>query len=275
MERENFIHIQGTNLGKMNMPVSEKNRNKYFYSIYINNILLFAGFLFLIQCTANVEQEYQITTIYTSIPPLIEGNLNDPVWKMIKPVVLKENRSGNDVSDAGLRTEVMTCYDDSTLFIAFICNDPDIWSLFTARDEYLWKEEAVEVFIDADKVPENYVEIEVSPANILFDSYVVDPENIDVAETARFDLQGIKTGVKINGTLNESDDEDKSWTVEIAVPFKDLNTENTPRVTSKTEIKINFFRLDKNRGMSSGSYAWSPTGGRFHKPSVFGKLIFN
>lgn len=231
--------------------------------------------LFMIQCSANLENEYEIETMYASVPPILDGNVYDSVWKMSKPVELKENRSGNDVSDPGLRTEVMTCYDDSTLYIAFICKDPDIWSSFTIRDEYLWEEEAVEVFIDVDKVPENYVEIEVSPANIIFDSYIVDPENIDVAETARFDLRGIRTEVKINGTLNELGDKDDSWTVEIAVPFKDLNTEKTPRVTSETDIRINFFRLDKNRGMDSCSYAWSPTGERFHKPSVFGKLIFN
>ncbi|MFZ1289889.1 MAG: carbohydrate-binding family 9-like protein [Melioribacteraceae bacterium] len=237
-------------------------------------IFLIGVLLFLIQCSANFENEYEIESMYASVAPIIDGNLNENIWKIVTPIVLKENHSGNDVSDPELRTEVKTCYDESTIYLVFICNDPDIWSSSTARDEYLWKEEAIEVFIDVDKVPENYVEIEVSPANILFDSYIVDPEIIDVAETARFDLQGIRTGVKINGTINERDDRDKNWTVEIAIPFKDLNTENNPRVTSKTEIKINFFRLDKNRGMNFGSYAWSPTGARFHKPSVFGKVIF-
>lgn len=238
-------------------------------------ILVLGVLLFLIQCSANIENEYEIDAIYTSIPLKIDGKPDEAIWQQANQIVLKENRSGNNVSDARLRTEVMTCYDDITLYIAFICNDPDIWTSFAARDEYLWEEEAVEVFIDVDQVLENYVEIEVSPANILFDSYIVDPEKIDVAETARFDLQGIRTGVKINGTLNERDDKDDSWTVEIAVPFKDLNTENTAEVNAKTEIKINFFRLDKNQGMEPRSYAWSPTGARFHKPSVFGKLIFN
>ncbi len=131
----------------------------------------------------------------------------------------------------------------------------------------------MEVFIDVDDIPQNYVEIEVSPANVLFDSYIVDPQNIDVESTARFDLQGIETAVMVNGTLNQRDDIDKSWTVEVAIPFNDLKSENGEQITFGTEIKINFYRLDMSQGMERGMYAWSPTGASFHKPSVFGKLI--
>lgn len=256
------------------MLVSGINSRKYFCGIYIKNVFLFVSFLFLIQCTADVEEEYEIEAIYTSKLIKIDGDLDDKAWQLAKPVVLKENRSGNIVSDSRLMTSVMTCYDDSTLYIAFICNDPDIWTSFTKRDEHLWEDEVVEVFIDVDNVINTYVEIEVSPANVLFDSYIIDPENIDVFETSRFDLLGIRTNVRINGTLNERGDKDESWTVEIAVPFKDLSTENTLEVNTQTEIKINFFRADENRGMKPTSYAWSPTGARFHKPSLFGKLIF-
>ena len=137
----------------------------------------------------------------------------------------------------------------------------------------MWKEEAVEVFIDVDNVPETYVEIEVSPANVLFDSYIVDPKNIDVPATALLNLEGIRTAVQVNGTLNNHDDKDKSWTVEIALPFEDLTNELTRQITAETEIRINFYRLDMNEGMERGAFAWSPTDASFHKPSVFGRLV--
>jgi len=237
-------------------------------------ILLLSGILFLMNCSNDHGSKNNIEAIYTSTSPVIDGDLNDPVWQKASPVVLRENRSGNNVSDTQLTTQVMTCYDDNTLYIAYRCNDPDIWTSFTQRDEHLWEEEAVEVFIDVDDVVDTYVEIEVSPANILFDSYIVDTLNIDVEATARFQLQGIKTAVKVNGTLNKRDDKDKSWTVEIALPFDDLKNENIDEVTSKTAMKLNFYRLDKSQGMERGAYAWSPTGARFHKPSTFGRLIF-
>jgi len=226
------------------------------------------------QCTNDVQSENKIFAEYSVLPLTIDGNPDESVWQQAKPIVLKENRSGNDVLDSQIQTLVKACYDDSSLYFFFICNDPDIWTSFTQRDEHLWEEEAVEVFIDVDDIPETYVEIEVSPANILFDSYIVDPENIDVPRTALFDLKGIRTAVLVSGTLNKRDDEDDKWTVEIAIPFKDLANEVMPRVNAETEIKINFYRLDKNLGMDPMSYAWSPTGARFHKPSVFGKLLF-
>ena len=182
----------------------------FFKSVGIKKIiLLFGTFLFLMQCADNVRHEYQIEVIYTSIPQLIDGNLDDP-WQLARPVMLKENHSGNNVNDPRLTTHAMTCYDDSTLYIAFVCNDPDIWTSFTQRHEYFWEEEAVDVFIDLDDVSESYVEIEVSLANVLFESFIVDPENIDVPTTARLDLPGIRTAVRVNGTLNMSDDKDDS-----------------------------------------------------------------
>lgn len=229
--------------------------------------------LLLVQCAENKPTD-TIEATFTAVPPVIDGIESDPVWQQITPVTLKDNRSENETQKSALQTEVKACYDEKTLYFFFLCDDPDIWTSFTQRDEHLWENEAVELFIDVDDEPETYVEIEVSPANVLFDSYIVDTLNIDVPKTALFNLKGIKTAVAVSGTLNQRDDVDDYWTVEIAIPFADLANENVQQVTTATEIRINFYRLDENQGMERMSYAWSPTGGRFHKPSYFGKLTF-
>jgi len=238
------------------------------------NLLLLGTLFLLMQCAEKKSTDYTIEAIFTSESPIIDGIENDSIWQQIIPVVLKDNRSGNEVRESELQTYVKACYDDSTLYFFFLCSDPDIWTSFTQRDEHLWENEAVEIFIDVDDVPETYVEIEVSPANVLFDSYIVDTVNIDVPKTALFNLKGIRTAVAVSGTLNERDDKDDYWTVEIAIPFADLANENIKQVTTATEIRINFYRLDENQGMERMSYAWSPTGGRFHKPAYFGNLTF-
>jgi hypothetical protein len=237
-------------------------------------LLTLGTLLLLMSCTKKQTSEHTIEAIFTSESPTIDGVEDEAIWQQVTPVFLRENGSGNKVEKSALQTLVKACYDDSTLYFLFECKDPDIWADFTQRDEYLWKEEVVEVFIDVDDVPETYVEIEVSPANVIFDSYIVDPENIDLPATASFDLPGLKTGVNIQGTLNQRKDIDKSWTVEIAIPFRDLANENIQKVGPDTRIKLNFYRLDKNRETAPLSYAWSPTGKSFHKPSVFGNLIF-
>ncbi len=233
-------------------------------------VLLF--FLFLIALSLS-GQTPELIANFTKTAPIIDGRLDDPAWSSAMPIILKENHSGTAVEDLQLTTKVLLCYDEAAIYIAFDCNDPDIWTTFTHRDEHLWEEEAVEVFIDVDAIPDNYLEIEVSPANTLFDSYIVDPKKIDVLETSRLNLTGIRTAVRVNGTLNKRDDRDTSWQVEIALPYSDLINSLTPEINSDTEIKINFYRLDRNIGKERAAYSWSPTGKSFHEPSVFGILV--
>lgn len=241
-------------------------------SINLKPSVLICG-LMLVFSTSIAGQEHLIEANFASVTPVIDGSPNDEVWQLAKLISLRKNRSGDQVSDSLLTTSVKICYDADKLYFLFICRDPDVWTSYTKRDDHLWKEEAVEVFIDVDEEPDNYVEIEVSPANVLFDSYIVDPENIDVTATAQLNLPGIETAVQVKGTLNMRNDIDESWTVEIAIPFEDLTTALTKKITNETEIKINFYRLDMNEGMDRGAYAWSPTGASFHRPSVFGRLI--
>jgi hypothetical protein len=243
-------------------------------SVYQALCGLIAGIFLMMHCSGAEQMVPSVVALRAEISPVIDGRLDEPVWQQTRPVRLKNNRLKDEVIDNRLATEVRTCYDDTAIYISFTCNDPDIWSDFTQRDDSLWKQEAVEVFIDVDDIPDTYVEIEISPANILFDSYIVDPEQIDVPATAEFDLPGIQTAVQVDGTLNQRDDTDKSWTVELAIPLQNLANDRTVTVKPGIPMRINFYRLDKNRGMGPAGYAWSTTGTRFHKPSVFGRLVF-
>jgi hypothetical protein len=158
--------------------------------------------------------------------------------------------------------------------MAFVCNDTDIWSPYTSRDQHLWNNDAVEVFIDTDTVPNTYVEIEVSPHNILFDSFITDPKNIDFEKTASFDLSGICTAVTVNGTMDIHEDKDRLWIAEMSIPFTNL-VENFKGIEpGKTIWKINFYRINVDKGKKPEDYAWSPTYGSFHVPSHFGILTF-
>jgi hypothetical protein len=215
-----------------------------------------------------------ITASYTDNELVIDGLLNESIWKTTQSVILRENRTGKSVTDTSYLTVAQIAYNQYNLYIAFTCNDPDIWGNFTERDQYLWTEENVEVFVDTDTISNTYVEIEVSPNNIIFDSYIVDPVDIDIEETKKFDLPGIKTAIMVYGSVNVENDQDKRWTVEILVPFKDLVDKDYMIIPEETEWRINFYRIDRRRTGESTGYAWSPTGARFHKPPAFGVLNF-
>ena len=86
-------------------------------------------------------------------------------------------------------------------------------------------------------------------------------------------MKGIKTAVYVNGTVNNRKDEDQYWTVEMALPLKELVEDYHPDKLSSYEWDINFYRI--NDDASEMKYmAWSPTEGRFHQPTKFGKILF-
>jgi hypothetical protein len=216
----------------------------------------------------------ELIASFTKSEMNIDGLLTETIWQKTQSVFLRENKSGQKLTDSTYSTRVQTAYDQDNLYIAFICKDPDIWGKFTERDQHLWTEEAVEVFIDTDTIPNTYVEIEVSPNNILFDSYIVDPVDIDITATKEFDLKGIRTAVSVDGSVNDENDLDRRWTVEISIPLKELVDEDYLIVPGSTEWRTNFYRIERKRGGESTGYAWSPTGARFHKPAAFGLLGF-
>lgn len=238
-------------------------------------IICFLLCLLVVNCVRKDPlSEYSYVATRCDEGIIVDGVLEETAWKNAEALTLKRNKTGEAVENETIMTWTKTCHDGQNLYIAFSCNDPDIWSNYTKRDEHLWKHEVVEVFIDTDDDPNTYVEIEVSPRNILFDSYIVVPTSIDVEETARFDLPGIKTAVQVDGTLNNRDDVDKKWTVEIAIPFKDLVENVDDMDLENTEWKINYYRINKDRDGDTGGYAWSPTYLNFHVPSKFGILKF-
>jgi hypothetical protein len=239
------------------------------------SILCFLTFGFIFGCyRKQTASEFTYSTAYTDREVLIDGILNDTLWQRAQELILKDNQTGDSICDTAILTTVRTGYDKKNLYIAFISKDQDIRSSYTLRDQYLWNEEVVEVFIDTDSDPNTYVEIEVSPHNVLFDSFITDPGNIDFVKTALFDLADIHTAVTVTGTPDVHENKDRRWIVEMAIPFTSLVNNFKGIDPEKMRWKINFYRINRDKGKMTGEYAWSPTNGSFHLPSWFGVLTF-
>ena len=94
--------------------------------------------------------------------------LDDPVWQGATPLTLVDSVDGKPTQ---LRTTARLTWDDEALYVAFDCEDPDVWGTFRNRDDPLYTQEVVEIFVDADADGRTYDEIEVSPHNVVFDAY--------------------------------------------------------------------------------------------------------
>jgi hypothetical protein len=172
------------------------------------------------------------------------------------------------------KTRVKALWDDSALYLAFQCDDRDIFSPYTRRDQPLYRGEVVEAFIATGDDANRYFEFEVSPANVLFDARVFNPGNRKgmKVETA-WNARGMRSAVRVDGTLTQRGDRDRGWTVEIAIPFADLGLSRPVRPGDAW--RANFYRID--RGKPEEFSAWSPTllnPPDFHVPARFGRLVF-
>lgn len=215
-----------------------------------------------------------LKAVKTTEPMAMDGKLDETAYQTASRVYLNNSNTRDFIDDPAYETYAKAVYDDQFLYLAFHCKDQDIHSTFTKRDQYLWEQEAVEIFLDIDdQTPNTYVEIEVSPANVLYDSYIVAPKDIDVEETLKYNLKDIQTGVQVDGSLNKRKDTDRAWTVEVAIPFAEIVEDFDPEQLAAAEWRINLYRI--NRDASPLLYmAWSPTEGSFHKPERFGRIIF-
>src|SRR5207253_5890035 len=90
--------------------------------------------------------------------------------------------------------EAKVLWDEKYLWVGFQIEDKDVWSTLANRDDKLWTQEAVEMFIDADGDQKTYVELQTNPRGAIFDSYL--PRYRENQND--FD-SGVKVAVKVDG----------------------------------------------------------------------------
>jgi hypothetical protein len=208
---------------------------------------------------------------HTAKPPVIDGKLDDEVWKAAPVVTLQGSLDGRPVTR---RTDVRLLWDETNVYVAFDAEDPDIWGTKLKKDDDIYNEEACEVFFDADGDGATYNELQVSPHNTNFDASFV-ARRSDLAEAMKWE-SGMKTAVQVKGTLDDPSDTDERWTVEMAIPIANLN--HVPHVPPlKGDVwRFNAYRLEHLvRGKQIEGQSFSPTFvGDFHALPRFGKLFF-
>lgn len=204
----------------------------------------------------------------------LDGQLDEPVWAKaaeIGPFVLAD--TGGPVREA---TTVRAWYDDTALHLGWTCVDVDIQATFTARDSKFWEEEVVEFFVTRGDLA-RYYELQWNPLGGVFDALIFN--ELDAKGVSRrivgdwsFTAAGMRSAVKVQGTVQQSDDRDQSWQVEVTIPFADLGG---PAPKAGEIWRANFYRYNRDARHPVELQSWSPVFLRgFHQPSRFGALEF-
>ena len=152
-------------------------------------------------------------TIYVpraTAPITVDGVASEPAWATA--VTSPEFATAEGSSDPLGKATAKLTWDDQFLYAFVSITDSDVWSEYKNHDDPLWKQDCVELFIDADGNRRGYVELQVNPNNATFDSWFA---------TTRAQpgdpswSSGMLTAVKLRGTAPM-----QGWDVEIAIPWQ-------------------------------------------------------
>jgi hypothetical protein len=214
-------------------------------------------------------------------PIKLDGVLDEAAWKSAPttgPFLAARTGGPGEV-----KTEARLLWDDKNLYVALENADPDVWADGKGRDGKLLAADAVMVLLDAVGKGTSYIELQAAPNRALADAYLPGPHRYEDTLGPRrkpFDwTSGLQVAVKVDGTLARREDQDRGWTVELALPLRDAAGEasgapKTPPALGDT-WRLNLLRFDASRGREPAVVAWAPPlGPDPHAPDRFGQIVF-
>ncbi|MEO9894547.1 carbohydrate-binding family 9-like protein [Aurantibacter sp.] len=189
-------------------------------------------------------------------------------------------------------TRMKMTWDENNLYFYVEMEESHVWGTLKERDTVIFYNNDFEVFIDPDGDTHNYMEFEMNALNTVWDLWLTKPYRNGPKVIDGWDIAGLKSAVHINGTLNNAEDIDKGWQVEIAMPWKALLEGSTKNKVPVNEFwRINFSRVNWDFDLIDGRYSrkknaagkfereynwvWSPQGViNMHEPEHWGYVYF-
>jgi hypothetical protein len=271
---------------------------RYFF------ISIIAGAYFLCPFNVKAQTEFKglenlFTTplsyviYHTNTAPVIDGDINDNAWKQAAWTTDFGDIEGDSKPKPTYPTKVKMLWGDSCLYIAAQIQEPNVWAYQAHHDDIVFHDNDFEVFINPNNTTHQYYEIEVNALNTIFDLFLNNPYRDAGRPMISWDAEGLRSAVKVQGTLNDPADTDQGWTVEMAIPFKALYLGDYLRIPHDgTMWRINFSRVEWDTNVSDGKYVkqtrpggrpkpehnwvWSPQGViDMHFPERWGYLLFS
>jgi hypothetical protein len=226
--------------------------------------------LFVLCCAVGASAQslpvYEVARVTSSIN--IDGKLDEKAWADTPLVgTFVNNRDG---SRSELQTEARVLYDERFIYFAFRVVDQNVWATMKRRDEHLWLEEVVEVFLQANPSIPNYIELEVNPLGTMLDTYLIDRRKPLHYES--WNSEHLRWAVQVEGTV-DGQDGDRGWSCELALPFEDIASATHVPPQPGDRWRMNLYRVEQKPKVAE--LAWSPTlQDDFHVLPRLGEIVF-
>ena len=255
---------------------------------------------------------YSCHRVETDGPIVVDGNLGKEVWRQAKRTQRFSQVSSGEVTL--FNTEAAMLWDDVNLYIAFWLEEPDVWCTSEDRNGIVWQENTVEVSIAGSGAYYNLSLNALNRTSELFfiwkDSYVrggrYDVPEFDLAiqrpmvfggDAEPHDergmrwgfldwrFPGLRSGIRIDGTLNERTDVDGGWSAELALSWDSLQrlADGAALAKSGDTWCIALARnevIDQRGTRHTATWSWQPAGEpgqapyAMHRPDRFPRVTF-
>ena len=230
---------------------------------------------------------------FTSNPPVIDGDLSDQTWNDVPWTDAFIDIEGGKRQTPRHATKCKMVWDKDYLYIAAFLDEPHVWGNINKHDDIIFYDNDFEIFIDPDNDTHNYFEIELNALNTSWDLFLAKPYRALGSALFNWEAKGMKTAVKVDGTINNPSDIDKGWSIEFAIPYQALQIGNDVKVPKAGAFwRINFSRVEWDTDIVNGKYVkrkdasgktlpennwvWSPQGViNMHLPERWGYLHFD
>ena len=136
--------------------------------------------------------------------PVLDGKTDDKCWNRSSMMKAFVSPYGNKPE---VETQTWICRDKDFLYFAFRCEEPMMEKLHKEkknRDEYVWRDDCVEIFIDGKHDHSSFYQILVNAIGT-----VADIKNVAGKGDIKWNCEGLKAASFIG---------DGFWSVEVAVP---------------------------------------------------------
>lgn len=231
------------------------------------------------------------TAFQTSELIKIDGKASEKAWEQAE--WSEEFIDIEGIKEPDFQTNFKMLWDEENLFFFAKMEEPHVWATLKQRDTVIFYNNDFEIFIDPDGDTHNYYEIEINALNTLWDLFLLKPYREGAPVVDSWDIRGIESAVFVDGSLNDPQDTDKGWNLEIAIPWEVLTEATSHGGIPKDEFwRINFSRVnwqfqlegdtysrkkdEKGNYLPEYNWVWSPQGViNMHEPEHWGYVHFS
>jgi len=215
---------------------------------------------------------------YTEKPVVVDGKLDDPVWKNTPVYKLSLSRAdeekGNILQEEGY---VQLAWNENYLYIGIKFYDSDITQENEENQQHHYRNgDLVELFLKPEKNTW-YWEIYGTPNGKKTVFWFPGRGRLGMEShyQAVMNLDDIFIGVQIKGTLNNWKDRDDYWTLEMAIPVKEL-TKYGDAFGPGSEWRILIARYNYSRYLPWKELSMIPqlSMTNYHLLEEYGRLVF-